>query len=333
MLVKTKGGVLVFGDLHLSDVHRGRHKNYLSVCFEMMSSIQAMVEDVQPSHIIFLGDVIGVREKNVHSREVLLAIYTFFKSIHNLVDGRVYVVSGNHDYGQFPDFQFLLGLGCFSLVDHFDVDGYLRCHLVSYGREDRSLDLISEDNDGMDIVFAHNNFVIPDVTTWYPPHEGILLSSQSNWSGVDMVVSGHIHNPSPEVVSCTLDTGEDIELFYAGCGTRPTWDSNLWESVWAVRLFKGVDGDFEWDALAMPLPPISEVFETKTYIEDLDEEGLSESLRREELSVVLDEIMKYSILSGDPISQLRSLPNTKPSVVDLAVDYVEKAFSMSKPKV
>ena len=35
--------ILVFGDLHISDVHKGRHKSYLSNCSSIVSYVQSSV--------------------------------------------------------------------------------------------------------------------------------------------------------------------------------------------------------------------------------------------------------------------------------------------------
>lgn len=329
MATAVKGGVLIFGDLHLSDKHSGRHKNYLATCFDMMSRINDTIDDVQPSHVVFLGDLVGVREKNISSREVLLEIYAFFKSIYEKLNGNLYVVRGNHDYGQFPEFQFLAGLGCFKTADYFDFDNFVRLHLVDYGCESRELSLLDHEQ-YMNVVLAHNNFIVPGETTWYASHEGLTLSDQKQWRGVSMVISGHIHNPSPNIVSATLDNGDEIQLFYAGCGTRPTWDSNLWDYTWAVRIFKDTTEDYSWDTVEIKLPPLDEVFNLKDYLDDVEEDDLADNLRKEELGEVLQEIIKYNILTGDPVAQIRALPNTKSDVVDIAVSYVERAFEQVK---
>ena len=53
------GNILIFGDLHLSDVFTGKHKNYLSNCFDVMEQLDKFVEDEKPSAIVLLGDIVG----------------------------------------------------------------------------------------------------------------------------------------------------------------------------------------------------------------------------------------------------------------------------------
>jgi hypothetical protein len=76
--------VLIVGDMHLSDVYTGRHKNYLQNCFKCLGDVERNVKDTQPCAVVFLGDLVGVNEGNIRNREVLNMICKSFKTMNSV---------------------------------------------------------------------------------------------------------------------------------------------------------------------------------------------------------------------------------------------------------
>ena len=109
---KIYGGKLcIFGDMHLSSTYTGTHKDYMSECYYTMSKIIDIVKGSTPSAVFFLGDVIGVNERNLKDRKFLMDVILFFHKLNTYTGGNVFSVKGNHDKGAFSDFDLFVGLG------------------------------------------------------------------------------------------------------------------------------------------------------------------------------------------------------------------------------
>ncbi len=324
--------ILIIGDLHFSDRHKGRHISYIKVCLEFMSTILKIVKDKKPQAIVILGDIVGVREKTIRSRAVLLQLCSWFQILNELTNNNVYSLKGNHDFGQNPEFDFLRGIGCFKTTDDvkfLDIENKngsvdTRFHLVDYGCEKDPIELSIE---GSNVVLCHNNIKVAGATVWYPDCAGFDITSMTNWEGIDMIIAGHIHNPSPNFVSGMIGNKE-VYLFYPGCGTRPTYEKNIYESVWFVHFFyDDVEDSVDYDAIDVALPNPEVVFFTDSnQIEDLSEEELEELVRKSNLNEFVKDLVEYRIATGNPIEQIKIMPDTKPEAVDIAIKYIEKAY-------
>lgn len=333
MLNKVVGGnIMIISDLHFSDIFKGRHKDYLTECFGILGDLTARVNSKKPSAIVLLGDIVGWQETNVRNREVFSMLCRVFKEWNSVCP--VYAVRGNHDMEGYPDFQFLADFGLIITSEacggYFDYYGTaeqevpeVRYHLVNYGEESRHLDLAVGTTN---IVLAHNNFKIDGVTNWYySKHAGINLGMHSAFDGVSMVISGHIHNPSPEIVSVQMPDGGDCMLLYPGCPTRPQ-ASNDYDYCWLVYIgYNGTATDIVPERLE--LKPLSEVMESDSVIlEAAEADKAEEALRKEALKDILDDLMKYRISSGSPIDQIKNIPNASEGAKRIAVEYLQLAY-------
>ena len=334
---KVVGGtILMVGDLHISDVFEGKHKDYLKNCLEILGKIEKEVNKINPSAVVFLGDLVGWNESNIKRREVLSVLCKFFMRVGE--GRRVYCVRGNHDMKGYPEFQFLSDLHLFETAStcngYFDFYGTddqikpeVRFHIVDYKQETRELDLAQ---DGVsNVVLAHNNFTIQGVTTWYKEHDGIELSMLQNFTGVDMVVSGHIHNPSPDFYATQMIGGGDCALFYTGCPTRPIREKNIYEKCWFLTFtYDNVNKETSYDAHDFVLAPSEEIFHMdEEFIADKTEEEIADELRTQALKEVLDDIMKYRIGTGDLLESISNIPNASESAKDLAKSYLQFALN------
>ena len=337
MYTKVVGDrVLIIGDLHFSDVYTGRHKNYLLNCFTVLADIRDTVYARKPAAVVFLGDIVGQNEGNVKSREVLSKLCQFFTDIGKV--SKVFCVRGNHDFnGSFPEFQFLNGLGLFETAS--SCDGYfdyfgdesqevpeVRFHLVDYGAESRTLNISGEGT--TNIVLAHNNFTIQGLTNWYNSKGGIELSGMTNFGGVYMVISGHIHNPSPQIVQTQMISGGACSLFYPGCPTRPTFDSGIYENCWYLEFnYSKESNETTYDAIPFRLTSISDTFyDADEFVEERTEEEIYEMERTQALHEVLLNIVNSRMSTGDLISQVYAIPNAKEEAKRLAASYLQMAL-------
>ena len=189
------GRVLIFGDLHISSSFSGQHKNYQYECYYNMDKIISIVAKEKASAVIFLGDLVGVNEKNIRDRQFLMRTQNFFKVLNQATNGNVYSVKGNHDMGDFTDFDFFEGLGYIKNPKYINYYGRkpgskkddgleIRFHLVNYGDEHKSLKLASSNDCASDVVLGHCDYYIEGVTNWYSAGSNVELSKLDNYQGV-----------------------------------------------------------------------------------------------------------------------------------------------------
>lgn len=321
----TGGKIMIIGDLHFSDVFTGKHKNYLKNCCRVLRDITERVEANKPSCLILLGDIIGWNETNIKSRSVFAFFCRIIKQWNAVCP--VVVVQGNHDTKGYPDFLFLEEFGLFrnpKQLDYYNDDGNLevRFHIVNYGDEDRELELA--ENGASNVVLGHQNYTINGVTTWYASADGVELGRLTNFNGVDYVISGHIHNPSPDIYHTQMDDGSSCFLLYPGCPTRPIKEKQMYESCWIVWLeYKGSETDLRTET--WELQPSSELFDDNI-IEERSQEDVEELMRKEALHGVLEDLLKFRMTGGDPFAQVDTIPNASPEAKKIAKDYLQLAM-------
>lgn len=331
-----KGKVHVYGDLHLSCMYEGKHKNYTEECYKNMGNILDKVKADSPVAVFLSGDVIGVNERNVRDRQFLMRIYLFLQTLNELTNGNVYSVKGNHDKGDFADFDFFMGIGLIKNPDYVDLYGCteeefkeggavpeVRFHFVNYGEESRKLSICTEGSSN--VVIGHADYLIDGVTNWYSHKGGIRLASLENFAGVELVIAGHIHNPSEEVLMTTIKGDEQIGLFYLG---SPARTAERFDDCWYI-VFESQDGYTSYDAKLFGLDPYKEVFiEEEECISDKTEEEIARDEENESLTNIVKEIMNGKITGGDLFSQVRRVPHASDRVKDIACDYLQKAIDL-----
>lgn len=332
------GRVLIFGDLHISSSFSGQHKNYQYECYYNMDKIISIVAKEKASAVIFLGDLVGVNEKNIRDRQFLMRTQNFFKVLNQATNGNVYSVKGNHDMGDFTDFDFFEGLGYIKNPKYLNYYGRkpgskkddgleIRFHLVNYGDEHKSLKLASSNDCASDVVLGHCDYYIEGVTNWYSAGSNVELSKLDNYQGVALVFSGHIHIPSDEMLFTTLRNGDSIGLFYLGSPARVT---ERFDDCWYLAFeYTKSDNEDEWstsyDSIFMGLEPADEIFYPKEdFVDDESEEALREN-ESAKLTDIVKEIMDSRIMTGDLNHQIDIVPGVRKEVKDIAKKYLELA--------
>lgn len=329
--------ILIVGDLHFDDTFQGRHRNYVTTCLNVLKKIEEQLMASDAKCLVLLGDLVGVSSRNVKSREILSILCNWFKQLKDS-GVRVISVRGNHDFGDYPDFQFLVSLGLIetsqTLGGYFDYYGdanatepEIRFHLIDYGMENRKLDILTGEQ-VTNIALTHNNFTIQGITNWYQEHDGIELANQSNFNGIYMVINGHIHAPSPEIAQTDAVWGQPILLFDLGCPTRPAFEK--YTSCWFLEFSYTQAEGTNFNAVPFELVPLEEEY----FMDDNDlaevaqsQEDIDEEQRRENLHEILGEIMSCRISSGDLADQIRRIPNASEDAKNLAISYLQKAIT------
>lgn len=319
--------VLVFGDTHFSAVYKGSHIDYQKNCIRVMHMILDKARTARESDgglaaVIFLGDVFGVKERNIRNTPFLATTIMFFQQLNALAGGHVYTVRGNHDFGEFPDFHLFEQLELIKNPDYLDFNTVsggtgLRFHFMNYGAEDKHLDLHPEGN----IVLAHNDFSVPGVTKWYGGDTAINASSMTNLIGVDMLLVGHIHDPFDEIGSFTIgDAGTDeISIYYPGCPTRV---SQRYDDCFYCEFTIDQDtATVDLDIREFGLWPASEEFIAEGTV---DEPDASELERAANLEEILNMLRTNEVFGGDVRDQIRNIPYARDSVKELALNALDR---------
>lgn len=313
--------VLIVPDLHISDVYNGKHKDYFSNCVSCLEMLTQTIIDKQITHVYCLGDWVGIKEKNLRSRDALFYLISVLQKWNTLTNNNVYSIVGNHDIGSsITDFNFLVSLGYIKVVDTLDI-GCLRLHGLGYGNEKRQVEL---DDSKYNIALMHNNLQVEGQTNWFRAGVGIELSSLENLYGITMVIAGHIHNPSVKWVSTSIKD-KDISLFYPGNMTRPAKDPNIWNKSYGI-IFSVDDNQVNLETVEYNLTPAEELF-SQTYddVAETEDDIYENVINIEELSAVLDELQQYNLCGeGDYKSQIKKLAGIDKEAADLALEYVEK---------
>lgn len=330
------GSVVSVGDLHISDVFKGRHKDYLVNCMTVLNKLDSRLEELSPTVVVFHGDLIGQSETNIKNREVFSWVCRLFKKW-----SEKYIlisVRGNHDMKGYPDFQFLVDLGYIKTVpsgtgyfDWYKSEGdeipEVRFHVVNYGMETEEI-FIHENGEVSNVVFGHNDYTIKGVDPYYYSKGGVELNSRHNFIGVDVVLSGHIHCPSPDYMIATMPNNAPCSLFYVGCPTRPIKDGLKYNSVW-LPTFVYDEGTGcsdivmnsleleDWDCL---------FYKDEEFITE-DTNSQEEAERVAKLDDLVEELMGYRILSGDIVDQVRKIPYASEESKELAEKYLMTALN------
>lgn len=326
------GKILVFGDLHFSSTFEGKHKSYISECYMNMELILNHVKKEKPKAIIFLGDLCGVSERNIRDRQFLTRVLMFFATLYNITKGHVYSVKGNHEMGDFSDFDMLVGLGYIKNPKYLDYYGgddvELRFHFVNYGDEHKKLDLCQ--SGASNVVLGHADYYIDGVTSWYSAKAGVELKKLNNFCGVELVVSGHIHIPSEEMLYTNLPNGESIGLFYTGSPSRV---ADRYDDCWYMVFEYDEDNKTTgYDARLMGLVPAAEVFYDESVFigEDGEEiEETEEERKNKALDVIVEEVLNSRIVTGDLFKQIDIIPADERDK-EIAKEYLRKAMEVQE---
>ena len=320
----VKGGkILIFGDLHLSSSYEGSHKNYALECFENMFRILDIVKKEKPSCVIFLGDIAGVKERNVRDRRFLREVIVFFQTLNEITNHHVYTVKGNHDVGDYTDFDLLLGLGVLKnpkYVDYYgDKDLEVRFHFVNYGEENKSIQL--PEGDASNVILCHADIQIQGVTTWFYTNNGYQLSSMVNWTGVDLVLPGHIHTPSTEI-SYTNIGNATVALFYIGSPSRV---EERYDDCWFMEFqYTPENASTDYKARLFGLKKADEVFYPKEELVG-EEEFDANKVHSDTLKEIIGEVLGSKLNKGSLFEQIDIYPASE-GAKSLAKDYLQRAI-------
>lgn len=318
----------VVGDLHISDKPSKVHNDYLQVCIDHLTDITQVIRDKGVTHLFLLGDLIGrTTERNLESREILMYLMKVLQTWNALTNNNVYSVRGNHDYGtNLTDFEIFTSLGLIQTPSHVDV-GSVRFHLVNYGEVRRPLEI---KEDYYNVALTHDELHIAGVTSWFiRSREAVDIETLDNFYGIDLILGGHIHTPSPKKVETQIKD-KTISMMYLGNATLPSYERSPWDFTYGIFFITDED-DVTAGQHTFKVPTHDELFRKQIKdVEELEEEGglLDASvaiLDVEQLSEILSELTNYNLMGdSDYKTQIARLGGIDKEGVALALEYVEK---------
>lgn len=326
--------VLVIGDTHFDDVYEGRHKNYYQNTIDVMVQILKVIAERKPDLVVLAGDLIGVRpgKSKVKTRTYLQQIIGFIRSLGK----KVIVVKGNHDYAEDSDYDFLSNIGVFtsakSLLYQVDIvpkdskpDDRLRIHLRDYGKENLALD-IEDNKEGVNIVVAHNEFYIEGREYRRNGAEAIELSKHTPFFGADVILSGHIHEPSPSIEDFTNLEGESTAFINLGCPTRPSY-SEQYNQVWFIEFEYKKEKSWDFNPIVIDLVPSDKIFNKKNELfEEVENQILNfDKQRRLDLDTVMTTLLEMGPNTLNIREQIRRIPAVREKAREKAIEYIELA--------
>lgn len=315
--------VLILGDTHFDDYNPIRYKDYWENCVDVMERIKKLKKLTKATMVIFAGDLLGLRQSTkMASYKVLDTLIQFFKEI-----GPVISLKGNHDFAEHSAFDFMVKQGYILSVtqvgNQIDLPaGKTRLHLVDYGNENYEVDL--GDSSTFNTILCHNQV---DLTqSEHHRGQGLFLPEHYNWKEVNLILCGHIHEPSdwskPELLENTLGT---VRRVYLGCPTR-TSRRDYYNSVNYV-IFDSSTMSMKIDAGVMNLELYDNVFiptENTLSEEAVETLGLSKDYK-EELANLYDLISANQIVYGGVEDFIEKIPSVPSHIKQGALKYIEKA--------
>lgn len=340
--------VLLVGDMHLSSIFKGAHKDYRANCIHNMQQVLNHVKDLRAVGkkvvLIFMGDLIGVKERNlVRDHAFRKLVNEWFNLLNSLCED-VLAVRGNHDYGVAPEFAILESNGQIKnpkYVDFYNTQGTaheMRIHFVNCGKAyDVEFELAgTADVPVSNIALGHNDYRIPGVTDFYGDSENSVdVTTLTKWVGIDLLVFGDIHKPFDEVheFSLTNQPDKSIPAFCLGSPARTSSTETHPDSF--VVLFDYVEDSGEWEYQFKIEPfgalPPEEVF-VSNFDKDLSASGeaVKEEVveRSKRLAQIIDDITSTSLIIGSPEDQISNFTAVSPRATEIAKEYYTRALSL-----
>ena len=320
------------GDLHFYDGVTKAHKDYYANCIDCMDRYTKEFEKSKPDYIFIAGDLVGLSERVLRSRAGLMRLINILNRWNAITKNKVYCVRGNHDMPKaesVSDYDVLLSAGIIKHADDVTLNG-LRVHLVDYGDEQRQLNIYENH---CNVALVHENLMIDGITNWYRADEGVQLSSLKNFKGIELVLAGHIHDPSPTMHSTSIDNWT-VTLLYLGCATRPKRRDH-WNAVYVVYANCEADGEVVMEHTQLMLKDWQEIFNEESA------KGASEAVADAEDDVprIDMELLKEILSNLQPImtgteetyrEQIRRLAGADKAAAELAMHYIDLADEHAK---
>lgn len=324
----------IIGDLHFSDRATGKYVDYFANCREIGEQISKMIISENLTHLVLTGDLVGTNSNTMQTNAARLYLFQLFAQWNTLLNGNLYCVKGNHDAGANTcDFDLLYGAMLFKRVPELDA-GAFRIHMIDYGDDNRALKFDNE-HERINVACMHTHLTVENKTNFIPFKGGTELSDMKNLKGCEVVACGHIHNPSLGYLTTSIEDAP-VSLIYLGCPTRPSAADN-WDKtsvlILETTIEDGMVNTFQKVATFNLRNKAELVKESITEV-NLETPTAEENVTNiEELERILSDLNNFQIGGiGSYREQLNKYASVNKEAVNLALEYIEKAEEICKPK-
>lgn len=338
MLTIRGNKLLAEGDMHIEDIYRGQHVNYQENSYWCMQNTLDLIKQEKPDLYVNTGDFIGVRN-NVARLEDRVMLRRTAQWLEDMKIPRI-INTGNHDmFGNdhTNDYLLLSSLRYFYTPDqiaddngnvvrlvseYLDEDGKpfeIYVHFVKYGDEFKKLNPVK---DAVNVAITHNDFKVGALSYTQNP-DAIDLVEHEPFFGMDVIVNGHIHNPSSRETFKTRN-GMDCTFINVGSKARPkrSEDYNkVFYVIVGIRLNALGKPEPYFRESLIELKPADEIFISKTSSETL-ESTLKTDLEDDGLGAVLDVLKDFNWSGVSMVKRVEAL-SIEPAVKELIFEYLE----------
>lgn len=253
--------IMIMGDTHLSSRKWGAHRDYPKESLDNFKKVTKLAEDNDVTHIIGLGDFSFDRFKTLEYR---YEVEELLKRQYKQTNGNRYELKGNHDkatYGM-TEYEYYIAQGLLKPSCNLQI-GLLNISMIDYSKQYDFSKIITPDSNKFNLVLAHDFFKFKD-SLMANYGEAIILDDTRLLYGVDMLISGHVHNWGTfggKVTSWDGSNSRDMMLRYLGCMNRPSYREGHMQDVGKVNIVEIYeDGSMKINEIDIPLMSIEEAF-------------------------------------------------------------------------
>lgn len=310
--------LMISGDDHLSSKNYGGHRDYAQESLDYFIYLRKLAEQYKATHWIGLGDFSYGRFTTLEYRREVEAEL----DIQNkLLNGRRYVIKGNHDkasYGM-TEYEYYLSRGRFKGSERLEL-GNLVIDMRDYG------DLSGVDvSDGKKHILLTHGFFTFDNTSLPDYGVSTKLDNKHDWYGLDWILCGHIHEE--HVLEGFISNGNgrtaQSRVHYLPCLSRPSYHREQTPVKGAVDFIDVYDdGNYYINRLEIDLLPLEKSFD----IEAINKEAEHKEAIRIDLSDVVKSLNNHEIAVGNPEDIIMSRE-------DIPLKYRQKAVELLKTGV
>lgn len=315
-MANVKYRIGVCGDLHLSSKNYGGHVNYPEESLHYFQMMSTLIQQYGMTHFIYTGDFTYGRFNTLEYRN---DVENELQKQHKLLDGRLWVVKGNHDsasYGM-TEYEYYLERKYFKGSEKLDFGSKLTIDMRDYG------DLSGVDlTDGKDhILMTHGYFTFKNSNL---PNFGAstVLDDKHDWCGIKFILCGHIHEEHmiKGIISDGKGMAAHCAVHYLPCLARPSYHGEDTPVKGCIDIIDVYDDDtYNICTLTIDLLPIEESFD----IARINSEKEHKEALKVNLSDVVTNLNTHKISVGNPEDIIMARE-------DVDIEYRKKAVELLK---
>ena len=322
--------IMVYSDLHLASKDYGAHRDYTKDSLQSLKTVLEKAEELQPTHIVGLGDFTYGRINKLEYRE---SVEQILERLNEITSNNHYQIKGNHDvagYGM-TEYEYYISRGVMKPSTNLTF-GNFHITMVDYGKINQvtwNIQSHTENEKAINIAFMHDYVMFND--TLMPNYgKAILLDEMSELYDLNHIISGHIHTNHlfAGLITKVIDGqthGNRISVDYPGCLSRPAYQENMVdESEFIVLLTLYDTGEYDYDRIEINLPPISETFNLEKKAVEKEKKIAKEN--RVDLSDVVEKLVKHERAIGDPVTIIMSMNGVDERYRLKAIDFLKRGM-------